>query len=280
MMEQDEAFSTQRCTFVAGMSADILSTPVSGEQALPTPVPISDSEGESTLLPAVGAGPQPLIYLCHRLGERTKMDRQNEAPWIMFATLQRAGWNILRSADAGPVTYGNDRALAYGARMCGKAIERIEWDRRLFALGISMGTLAALLITWRGLFPHPVQAVATVAGVTDLAAIHARPPNRRARIDAAYAVTGRLSFERASRGHDPLNDFGSFPSNRVPLLATASADNRLLPIAVHAAPMVEASRAIGIPSRLVRISGPHIGPEHFTPKLATRIADFFEAQGE
>lgn len=266
----------QRRTFVAGISAGILSTPVFGEQALPTPVPISDPEGESTLLLATGSGPRPLIFLCHRLGGQPELGRQNEAPWIMFATLQNAGWNVLRSADAGPETYGNDRSLAYCTRMCGKAIERIEWDGRLFALGISMGALPALLMTWRGLFPHPVRAVATVAGVTDLDVIHADPPARRARIDAAYGVTERLSFERASRGHDPLNDFPTFPQKKIPLLAIASADDTLLPIAVHATPMVEASRATGSPSELVRISGPHIGREHFTPEIATRIADFFE----
>lgn len=269
--------SMHRRAFVAGISAGILATPASGEQALPPPIVVPDSEGDSTLLPAMGTGPRPLIYLSHRLGGEPEMGRRNEAPWIMFGAMQRAGWTILRSADAGRETYGNDRALAYCARMCGKAIERIDWDGRLFSLGISMGAIPALLMTWRGLFPHPVRAVASVAGVTSLAAIHADPPARRARIDAAYGVTKQFPFERASQGHDPLNDFRSFPHTGIPLLALASSDDTLLPIEIHAAPMVEASRAIESPSKLVRISGPHIGPEHFTLRTAAHIANFFMA---
>ncbi|KEJ93710.1 hypothetical protein SAMN05444149_1217 [Pseudosulfitobacter pseudonitzschiae] len=268
-----------RRTFVSGVSAGVLAMPALGQTALPLPIGIPDPKGESTLLPAVGSGPRPLIYLSHRLGGVPEMGRQNDAPWIMFGAMQRAGWTILRSADAGPETYGNDQALAYCARMCGKAIERMDWDGRLFSLGISMGAIPALLMTWRGLFPHPVRAVATVAGVMNLTKIHASPSDRRARIDAAYNVTQHFPFEQASKGHDPLNDFHSFSENRIPLLAVASSDDALLPIDVHAGPMIETSRAIGSPSELMQISGSHIGDEHFTEQMAGRVLDFFTVHG-
>jgi len=124
-----------------------------------------------------------------------------------------------------------------------------------------------------------VRAVATIAGVTNLAEIHASPPERRARIDAAYNVTRHFPFERASKGHDPLNEFKSFPQNRIPLLAVASLDDALLPLDVHARPMIEISRATGSPSELIQISGPHIGDDHFTEQTAIRILDFFTAHG-
>lgn len=269
----------KRRSFLLGASAGLLAARASGAAGPPDPIDIPDREGESTLLPAVGAGPRPLIYMSHRLGGVPAKGRQNEAPWILFGALQNSGWNILRSADAGPETYGNDNALDYCARMFAKTIDQIDWDGRLFSLGISMGALPAQLMTWNDRFDHPVRAISTIAGVADLSAVHASPAERRERIDAAYGVTENLSFKEASRGHDPLNDFRNFRRNEIPLLAVASRDDTLLPIDVHAEPMVRTSREAGGRSELVRISGDHIGPEHFTPKMAARIIAFFESNG-
>ena len=270
----------KRRTFCGGACAGLLAGPVFGATDLPLPVDIPDREGESTLLPAASHGPRPLIYMSHRLGGIPAEGHQKDAPWILFGALQRAGWNILRSADAGPDTYGNDKALAYCERMCRQALERIDWDGRLFSLGISMGALPALQMTWKDLFDHPVIAVATIAGATNLSAIHKGPEGRRERIEKAYAVSGDLRFEQASSGHDPLNDFQRFCCNAIPLLAIASDDDDVLPINTHSGPMVQVSRDSGSPSELFRITGGHIGPEHFTPQIAARIADFFSAQSK
>ncbi len=57
----------KRRTFCSGACAGLLAGPVFGATDLPLPIDIPDREGESTLLPAVGNGPQPLIYMSHRL---------------------------------------------------------------------------------------------------------------------------------------------------------------------------------------------------------------------
>jgi len=189
--------------------------------------------------------------------------------------MRRTGWHILRSADAGPATYGNDSALNYCARMCEKAVERCDWDGRLFTLGISMGSLTALQMTWKGLFPYPVRAVATIDGVMDLQAVHASPVERRLRIEKAYAIGGGTGFAEATQGHDPLRDFQRFKHKEIPLLAFASSEDALLPIGKHSAAMVAASQEVGAKSKLVRTGGPHLAEEHFTVETASRIVSFF-----
>lgn len=262
----------KRRTFLAYSMSTLLPCAVFADDDLPPLRPIGDPEGESTLLPAIGPG--PLVYMSHRLGGVPAKGRQRAAPWVMFGAMRRAGWHLLRSADAGPDTYGNDRALSYCTRICGKALEQLDWNGRLFSLGISMGSLTALQMTWKDLFPHPVDAVATIDGAMDLRAIHARPPERRRRIESAYGTNTR-GFIEASRGHGPMNDFQAYSNNGIPLLAFASTNDTVLPIRRHSAPMVRASRDVGAPSKLVRTSGAHLANAHFSAGIASRIIDFF-----
>lgn len=265
MMRRRKFLSCSMAVFVPGTTL--------GSDTLPPARSIHDREGESTLLPAHGAG--PLVYVSHRLGGIPAKGRQREAPWVMFDAMRRAGWHLVRSADAGPDTYGNDLALSYCARMCSKAIQRVEWNGQLFALGISMGALPALQMTWKGLFPQPVVAVATIDGAMNLQAIHSSPPERRKRIEAAYAEEDEGSFRKASRGHDPLNDFHDFSDRSIPLLALASSDDAVLPIAEHSTLMVAASRSIGGKSEIVRTKGPHLADSHFSEDASKLIIEFF-----
>lgn len=281
----------RRRSFIAGCSA--LAALPSGARSLEGPTVsregrvagpdsldmrvVQDPEGASLLVRSREERPRPLVIVSHCLG-RDPWDQISARSYDrVFTHLADAGYALLLSYDAGTDTYGNDRALAYNRRVARRAAEAFDWDGRILTLGISMGGLPALLAAYRGTLDRPVDAVALIAGVADLAAVHTAPADRRRRIEDAYGRGRRgWSFERASAGHDPLGSFDDWPNRATPVLAVASPQDSVVPISAHAEPLVARSRAAGAESGLVEASGPHVGRGHFTERIAAAIVRFFD----
>ncbi len=236
---------------------------------------VDDPLGPSILVvPRDADATRSLVVVSHCLG-RTPFD---QIEWMVFERLLQplaeAGHALLLSYDGGKETYGNDLALDYNRRVVDRVAAQRPLGLTLLTLGISMGGLPALLAAFRGTLQRPIAATAIVSAVTNLGKIHEAPPERRARVNAAYDSKTPEEFRRASRGHDPVGDFAHIGTT-TPIIAIASRRDEVVPLEIHSEPLIDLSRAIGSPSRLIKVDAPHIGEDYFTPRVAESVVSFF-----
>lgn len=260
---------------VSGGPASLLAAPDSPVGPAPRHlITIGDPAGDGQLILADHClhRPCPLVIVSHCLGKAPMEQLRFRAYEGVFEPLVDHGFALLLSSDAGTDTYGNDAALAYIQRVFQQARQAFHWDGRVYTLGVSMGGLPALLTAYRQTLGQPVQATALIAGVTHLQHIHQGPPARTARVEQAY----RGSFPSAAAGHDPVGDFQHFAGRRTPLLVVASGDDSVIPVDRHGARLLALARDAGADARLLKVDGAHIGPGHFTPRVARTIIEFYQ----
>jgi hypothetical protein len=265
------------------MSGSVLATPlidVSAEPDMGQQSIVSDPAGDAILIvpPVCLSGHCPLLIVSH--GRKASPASQLRHPVLkrFFQILSSYGYVLLFSDDAGPETWGNAAALAMIRRICAVALTRFNWNGTIYTLGISMGGLSATLTAYRRTLKTPVAAVALVGGRVNLADAHSGPPGRTAAIDLAYPAHGPV-FATASRGHDPVNGFADFPGKSTPVIAIVSPGDSVVSSTRNGERLVELSRTAGTASRLITVTGQHLGRGHFTDAIAQRIARFFEQHG-
>ncbi|MFD2608426.1 alpha/beta hydrolase [Deinococcus taklimakanensis] len=214
---------------------------------------------------AAGSEDCALVIVSHPRAQDT--DRLRRSPGVSTLTggLLRGGFAVLLSQDGGPTTWGSPAALAEVAGVRQEAGGLFAWNRRTYALGLSMGGLAALRSALPG-SPYPVSGVALIDAWVDLRAAWASALSRRAEINAAY---GAASVPPAHQ--NPLAVALNHPP--LPLFIAASLDDEVVDarsngdlLGTHAQPGT---------SVFVPLTGPHLGGNRFTPEMSEQLTDFY-----
>ncbi|KEF35082.1 alpha/beta hydrolase [Deinococcus sp. RL] len=207
-----------------------------------------------------------LVVVSHPRGQSA--ERLLESPQVnaLVDALLAVPLAVLLSDDGGETTWGSPAALTQVASLRQEAGAHFAWNGRTYALGLSMGGLLALRSALPG-SPYPVGGVALIDPWLSLGHAWGTALSRRAEIAQAYGTGG--AEPHASL--DPLLLAQQAP--KLPLFVVASPDDRVVPMDANAARLRH--RALPGPSQFVQLSGPHLGANRFSPRVAEQLADFF-----
>lgn len=207
-----------------------------------------------------------LVVVSHPRGQSA--ERLLESPQVSVLTqaLLDVPLAVLLSDDGGESTWGSPAALAQVASLRQEAGSHFAWNGRTYALGLSMGGLLALRSALPG-SPYPVGGVALIDPWADLRNAWGTALTRRVEINHAYGLAER----EPTPDLNPLALAEQAP--RIPLFLVASPDDDVVPMTTNAVRL--RNRAAPGPSRFVQLSGPHLGGNRFSPKVADQLADFF-----
>ncbi|MFC5848276.1 alpha/beta hydrolase [Deinococcus petrolearius] len=244
------------------------------EQVAPVPEPWQVlgrlDPGERSLLQAPArcrAEACALVVVSHPRAQSPLRLRDSAGVSVLTGELLNAGFAVMLSGDGGPTTWGSPGALEEAARDHAEATRQFFWNGHTYALGLSMGGLLALRSALPG-GPYSVQGVALIDGWVNLDAAWRASADRQAEIRAAYGLS-----TPPLPGLDPLRGLTGRPP--LPLFVVSSPDDRLVPQASNA-DLVYAHAEAGLSEHL-RVTGPHLGGNRFTPEVARRLSGFFGA---
>ncbi|MBB5233087.1 alpha/beta hydrolase family protein [Deinococcus budaensis] len=215
--------------------------------------------------PACYAQECALVVVSHPRGQSAERLHTSPQARVLVDALLAAPFAVLLSDDGGESTWGSPAALAQVASLRWEATRHFAWNGRTYALGLSMGGLLALRSALPG-SPYPVSGVALIDGWTDLRSAWGTALTRRAEIDHAY---GLAEDEPAPR-LNPLHLAKAAP--RLPLFMVASPDDGVVPVENSERLFTRAAPGL---SQFVRVPGPHLGGNRFSPTLARQLASFF-----
>lgn len=236
---------------------------------LPGPLRFAHPLGDAFLFrPAVCAPSCSLVVVSHSRGMTAELSLTRPHLRAVYARLLGAGYAVLVSNDAGPATWGAPQALIYLAEMRARAIQSFPFSGRTYNFGYSMGGLPALLTAY--LPVYPVSGVVLLdAGVNLQAVWTGTNAAFQADIASAYSLPVGALLPPA---RDPYNDFATPEAARLPLLVAGSPDDRVVPFARHGEPLL--ARNTSPHSRLVRLTGTHLGGSHFGPAFLDEVLAF------
>ncbi|WP_027460817.1 alpha/beta hydrolase family protein [Deinococcus murrayi] len=206
-----------------------------------------------------------LVVVSHPRGQSAERLLESPQVNVLVDALLAVPLAVLLSDDGGESTWGSPAALAQVASLRQEAGAHFAWNGRTYALGLSMGGLLALRSALPG-SPYPVGGVALIDPWADLRGAWGTALSRRAEIAQAYDLSGEPEPH-----HSPLTLAEQAP--RLPLFVVASPDDDVVPIETNAARLK--SRALPGLSQFVQLSGPHLGANRFSPRVAGQLAAFF-----
>jgi fermentation-respiration switch protein FrsA (DUF1100 family) len=206
-----------------------------------------------------------LVVVSHPRGQSAGRLYASASMATLIDALLAAPFAVLLSDDGGESTWGSPAALDQVASLRWEATRNFAWNGRTYALGLSMGGLLALRSALPG-SPYPVSGVALIDAWADLRNAWGTALTRRSEIDRAYGLEGepgpRLNPLQQAEAAAPL-----------PLFMVASRDDGVVPMESNAERLY-ARAAPGV-SEFVKLSGPHLGGNRFSPALARQLASFF-----
>lgn len=206
-----------------------------------------------------------LVVVSHGRAQTAERLRDSPNVTVLTNALLEANFAVLLSSDGGMNTWGSPQALQDVSRVHRLATEQFVWNRRTYALGISMGGLLSLRSALPT-SPYQVQGVALVDAWTSLRAAWDSALSRRNEIQTAYQRDHRsLEF-------DPLPSVQQRPP--IALFVAYSREDGIVPSTLNAEPLLGSAKTDL--SEFVRLSGPHLGGNRFTPELAGRLVGFFK----
>lgn len=251
---------------VAGPSAVVTVTAPAGNGLLVLPPScqqgteaVSPPGDEGTLPPAC-----PLIVVSHRWRGTPEdgVDTVGHAVYAGFLSrFVSAGYAVLLSGDGGPETWGNEAALENTRQLWEASVKLFRYSDETFTMGFSMGGLPAALLGLTGRIP--VRGAVLIAPVLSLSSVYASNPTFRASIDRAYPPATPGDFPAASLGHDPVRDGAMLDLQRLPVLVVASPDDQTAPFKTNARAYLDRYGLLEGRSRLLEVTGPHLGGPHF-----------------
>lgn len=212
----------------------------------------------------------PLVVVSHSRGMTA--ERSMERPWLreMFGAFNAAGMAVLVSNDAGPKTWGERTVMQYLQEVHARAVYLFPYNGSTYTLGYSMGGLPALLSAYQKVFP--VSGVMLIdARVNLLDAWQSWDAPRRQEIALAHGVNER---DPLPLGADPLNDYSEAEVGHLPVLVVGSAEDDVVPFHRNGELLMQRHRAPE--SRLVRVSGPHLGASHVGPDVSRELVTFVQ----
>lgn len=271
------AFLAWGLLFSAGVArTPEVSSPAAETPAALTPAPsgqwvrLGDEAHASYLQVPPGCGGErcPLVVVSHpRLQGAERMIKSSSVSVLTHALL-RANFAVLLSGDGGKNTWGSPEALRRVAGTQRAATGRFRWNGRTYALGISMGGLLSLRSALPG-SPYHVGGVALLDSWVNLHSAWHSAASRRREIVAAY---GQEAQEAPPGPHlDPLAL--SQRSAPMPLFVVYSSDDKVVPAGSNAE-LLRSSAEQEV-SRFVRLTGPHLGGNRFSPDLAAQLVAFY-----
>lgn len=243
--------------------------PPSPQPDLPGPLRFAHPLGDAFLFRPAGCTPAcPLVVVSHSRGMTAEVSLTRPHLRAVYGRLLGAGYAVLVSNDAGPTTWGAPQALTYLAQMRAQAIQSFPFNGRTYNFGYSMGGLPALLTAY--LPVYPVSGVVLLDAAVNLQDVWTSENAAfRADIGAAYSLPLDAPLPPA---RDPYNDFAAPEAARLPLLVAGSADDRVVPFARHGEPLL--ARNTSPQSRLLRLTGAHLGGSHFGPVFVDEMLAF------
>lgn len=261
-------------------------------------VRVLDAGGDAILVmpEACAAGGCPLVVVSHRWGGTPEhaLDRVGHPAYSAF--LKRftdAGFALLLSRDGGLETWGNTAALANASSVWTKARALYTFGDT-FTLGFSMGGLPASLLGLTGRLP--VRGTVTVAAQLSLLDAYTSPtlPARSLSVARAYKLDHHVGPNNAALaavffGHDPVGDLRLITTartirpnpawRRVPTLVVASRTDATVDFTANSAAFVALLSKLEPQTRLLEVSGGHLGADHFAPLVADTAITFFKGLG-
>lgn len=262
------------CTLLAALSgsAPAASAPPSG-WVLPLPqvpdtVKLDGHLGPSFLRvpPACYWRECALVIVSHPRGQSAERLRESAQVGVLVDALLEVPFAVLLSDDGGPTTWGSPAALAQVAGLRREAAEHFAWNGRTYALGLSMGGLLALRSALPG-SPYPVSGVALIDGWADLRGAWKTSARRRQEIAEAYGLSSEPPVALNPLVQAELNP-------PLPLFVLVSPEDTTVPARSNGERLY--ARAQPGVSAFVKVSGPHLGANRFSPVIAHQLAAFFE----
>ncbi|ADV66864.1 alpha/beta hydrolase [Deinococcus maricopensis] len=212
----------------------------------------------------------PLVVVSHPRGQSA--ERLHASPYVSQYTLALTNANmaVLLSNDGGPNPWGSPAALAELGALHADSVTHFRFNGRTYAFGLSMGGLMALRSAQRG--PYAVSGVILLDGRVDLLGAWGAPGGRRAEIEAAYGLSGPPTPDL-----DPLitAEVQAEAQERLPLFIIGSHDDRTVPFTENGLRLYLRA-AQPATSRLVTLTGAHLGGAHFTADLAREVTAFVQ----
>ena len=255
-----------------------------------------DAGGDAILVipAACAAGGCPLVVVSHRWGGTPEhaLDRVGHPAYSAF--LERftdAGFALLLSKDGGLETWGNAAALANVLSVWFKARAFYNFGDT-FTLGFSMGGLPASLLGLTGRLP--VRGTVAVAAQLSLLDAYTSPgwPARSLSVARAYkldpnVIPNNAALAAVSFGHDPVGDLKLITTSsptiranpawrRVPTLVVASRTDATVDFTANSAAFVALLSTLEPQTRLLEVSGGHLGAAHFAPLVADAAIRFLK----
>lgn len=205
-----------------------------------------------------------LVVISHPRGQSPERLRDSSSMAVMLDALLNGGYAVLLASDAGLNTWGSPHALEITAEAHRQAVSRFHWNGKTYAMGYSMGGLTALRSTLPG-SPYRVDGLILIDAWVNLQAAWARSLSRRQEITAAYPLNSRALADL-----DPLPR--ALKAARLPMLILASDEDDIAPAVMNGVRIY--ARALPGPSAYVKLRGPHLGGNRFTPDVARSVMAF------
>ncbi|GMA14299.1 alpha/beta hydrolase (plasmid) [Deinococcus metallilatus] len=239
------------------------------DAALPPVLRFTHPLGDAFLLrPASCAPACPLVVVSHSRGMSAELSLTRPHLRSLFARLTEAGYAVLISNDAGPTTWGAPQALTYLADMHARAVRTFPFNGHTYNFGYSMGGLPALLTAYKGVYP--VSGVILLDAQVNLLDVW-RGSNATfsAEVTASHGLNGQAALPP---GRDPYHDFAGQDAAQLPLLVAGSAEDQVVAFTRNGEALY--ARSASPESRLLRLTGPHLGASHFGDALVSGMLAF------
>lgn len=208
----------------------------------------------------------PLVVVSHPRAQDAARLRDSAQVGKIAQALLAANFAVLLSGDGGVNTWGSPAALREVSQVHREATRRFRWNSRTYALGLSMGGLLSLRSALPE-SPYWVSGVGLIDAWVSLRGAWGSAVSRQREIGKAYGLsappTPKLDPLPLAQRAVPLPLFVAFsPTDTV--VASRKNAELLVPYAEQ-----------GV-SEVVRLTGPHLGGNRFSPQMVERLVGFYQ----
>lgn len=203
----------------------------------------------------------PIVVVSHPRGQTPERLYQSTSFKVLADALLKANYAVLLSGDGGPSTWGSPQAFKQVVSAHQQASQLFHWNKRTYALGLSMGGLMALRSALPS-SPYALSGLALIDAWTNLKA--ASRASRRGEIEVAYTSKALPDDVQPQLAH----------RHRLPMFVAASPDDQVVPWQLNSEQIFQYAEHHY--SEFVTLRGPHLGGNRFSPKMADQLVNFFD----
>jgi hypothetical protein len=211
----------------------------------------------------------PLVVVSHPRAQDAARLRDSAQVGKISQALLAADFAVLLSGDGGVNTWGSPAALREVAQVHREATSRFRWNSRTYALGLSMGGLLSLRSALPD-SPYTVRGVALIDAWVSLRGAWGSALSRQREIGKAYGLT-----VPPTPTLDPLPLAQRLaPVAPLPLFLAYSPTDTVVSSRKNAELLIPKAEQ-GV-SEIVRLDGPHLGGNRFSPQMIARLVGFYQ----